>query len=150
MVNQYSEQLSNPTVESSLRQWHEYDGLHRLVGSICPNCNRLFFPKRFVCPSCHHGDIQPYKFSGKGSIVNIDIQSLPPATVMGFREKMFRVMVGVKLIEGPVVISELVDVDNHKCVNIGCEVSTVIRKIARSANGDFKYAFKFKLTCNNV
>lgn len=53
MSNQFPEQLNNPTIESNLRQWHEFDGLHRLVGSKCLDCGRKFFPKRAVCTECH-------------------------------------------------------------------------------------------------
>lgn len=146
MANQYSEQLSNPTVESSLRQWHEYDGLHRMVGTVCPHCKRMFFPKRFVCTQCHSLDVQPFTFSGKGTLINVSRQLLPPTRIMGFREDAIRIMVGVKLEEGPVVMSELVDCLDDVDKLIGKPVHYVIRKLARSANGDYKYGYKFKLS----
>lgn len=143
MANQYPEQLNNPTVESTLRQWHEYDGLHRLEGSQCKECKKLFFPKREVCTHCHSLNVKAYRFSGKGIIKNFNYQFLPPVKVMGFREQDNRVMIAVELDEGPIVISELVDYKNTENFKIGTKVRMVIRKIARSGNTDFKYAYKF-------
>lgn len=145
MSNQFPEQLSNPTIESTLRQWHEYDGLHRLVGTVCNDCGKKFFPKRFVCANCHSLNVLPYQFSGKGVIVNFDYQFLPPVKMLGFREELNRVMIVVKLEEGPTVVSELVDVSNPDEVKNGAEVHMVIRKIARSNNSDYKYAYKFEI-----
>ena len=144
MSGQYSEQLHNPTVESALRQWHEYDGLHRLVGTECGACGAKFFPKRFVCAKCHSTDVSPHRFSGNGTIVNMDAQFLPPVKLMGFRDETDRVLVAVQLDEGPVVISELVD-RGHQRPTMGSPVRLTVRRIARSGNGDFRYAFKFVL-----
>lgn len=48
--------------------------------------------------------------------------------------------------EGPVVVSELVDCLDDVDKLIGKPVHYVIRKLARSANGDYKYGYKFKLS----
>lgn len=143
MSNQYPEQLNNPTVESNLRQWHEFDGLHRLVGSMCEKCGKKFFPKRSVCANCHSLNMMDYKFSGNGILENFDFQSLPAIKLMGFREQLTRVMIIVKLSEGPSVVSELVDFKDIKKVRVGMHVHSVLRKISRSGNGDYKYAYKF-------
>lgn len=143
MSNQYPEQLNNPTVESNLRQWHEFDGLHRLVGSKCESCGKKFFPKRSVCTNCHSLSVRSYEFSGEGIIQNFDFQFLPPVKVMGFREQTNRAMIAVKLQEGPSIVSELVDFKESRDVRIGQRVRMVLRKIARSGNGDYRYAYKF-------
>lgn len=89
---------------------------------------------------------QPFTFSGKGTLINVSRQLLPPTRIMGFREDAIRIMVGVKLEEGPVVMSELVDCLDDVDKLIGKPVHHVIRKLARSANGDYKYGYKFKLS----
>ncbi|MCM1635768.1 MULTISPECIES: Zn-ribbon domain-containing OB-fold protein [Latilactobacillus] len=146
MANQFPEQLNNPAVESTLRQWHEFDGLHRLTGTKCTQCGRLFFPKRSVCTECHSLKIEEYQFSGNGTIENFNFQFLPPVKVMGFREQLNRAMIAVKLDEGPTIIAELADYLEQDRVKKGSKVKMVIRKIARSGNSDYKYAYKFILS----
>lgn len=145
MSNQYPEQLNSPSVESSIRQWHEFDGLHRLVGTKCLNCGKLFFPKRHVCIECHSQNVIPYRFKGRGVIRSFDFQFLPAVKVMGFREHAQRAMIVVTLDEGPSVVGELVDFRKKEDVKVNDPVEMVIRKITRSGNTDFKYAYKFIL-----
>lgn len=42
---QANEQIANPIIESTLKDWREQGGLTRLEGSKCKNCGETFFPK---------------------------------------------------------------------------------------------------------
>ena len=39
----------------------------RLIGAICPKCNKKFFPKPVVCPHCLE-EVQETKLSQKGKV----------------------------------------------------------------------------------
>jgi len=143
MAGQYPEQLSNPTIESSLKQWREHGGLHRLEGTKCEDCGELYYPRRFVCPKCHSLRVIPYRYKGKGTLVNFVADDIPAAAQMGFREHSSRIMCLVRLDEGPVILGELIEISDSKVVQSGIRVKTVIRKQARSANTDWRYAYKF-------
>lgn len=146
MSCQYPEQLNNPTIESSLKQWREQGVLGRIEGSKCEECGALYFPTRFVCPKCHSLHISTYRFKGNGTLINFVTNGLSQVMPMGFREHLPRIMCVVKLDEGPVIIGELIEIPEGFNVQIGTQVKTVIRKIARSANTSWKYAYKFVLS----
>lgn len=142
MSGQYSEQIHNPIVESSLRQWREFDGLHRLTGTECPPCGAVFFPKRHVCPHCHTVNLPARRLSGRGVVINMDKQFLPPVRLMGFSVELDRTLALVRMVDGPVVVAEIVDLGETQ-LRLGDTVRMVTRRIARSGNGDYRYAFKF-------
>lgn len=142
---QYPEQISNPTIESSLKQWREHGGLHRLEGTKCNECNELYYPRRAVCPKCHSLNVSKFKFSGKGSLVTFFEDGVSIISVFGFREHMPKFVCTVKLDEGPVILGELVDLKNPELLKKGDRVRVTIRKQSRSSNTSWKYGYKFIL-----
>ncbi|WP_238581353.1 Zn-ribbon domain-containing OB-fold protein [Streptococcus orisasini] len=142
-----NEQLSNPIIESSLKDWREQGGLTRLEGSRCEKCGKLFFPRRFVCPHCFSRHLVPYRFSGDGVIKNIECNSIPQVSVIGYRELMPRFLAIITLKEGVDILGEIVDYhDNIEATQLlGKEVKAVVRKQARSGNTSWKYGYKFVL-----
>ena len=145
MSRQYPEQISNPTIESPLRQWREYGGLHRMEGSRCKKCGKVFYPHRFVCNSCHSLDMETYRFSGRGRIINYTVNIYPSILEMGFKEHAGKIMCLVKLDEGPVVLGELIETESVSENLKNARVSAVLRKLPRSANTTWKYGYKFVL-----
>ncbi|KEK15821.1 Zn-ribbon domain-containing OB-fold protein [Limosilactobacillus reuteri] len=139
-----NEQLSNPTIESSLKDWREQGGLTRLEGSRCLNCNELFFPRRTVCPVCHQQKLIPYRFSGKGTIVNIEINNIPQVAIFGYREISPRYLAIIRLDEGVNILGEIIECDKADSL-LNKTVHMVIRKQSRSSNTSWKYGYKFKL-----
>jgi uncharacterized OB-fold protein len=143
MSGQYPEQISNPTIESNLKQWREHGGLHRLEGSKCDDCNQVYYPRRSVCPKCHSLNVSVFKFSGKGTLVNFFPNNISQIAILGFREHSPRFISIVKLDEGPVIIGELIELNNPQLLQPGVRVKTTIRKQSRSANTSWKYGYKF-------
>ncbi|WP_455810431.1 Zn-ribbon domain-containing OB-fold protein [Clostridium butyricum] len=148
MSAQYPEQISNQAIESSLRQWREHGGLHRLEGTKCNDCNNLYYPRRSVCPKCHSLNLSIFKFKGKGTILNFVKDEIPMISVFGFREHMPKVVCTVKLDEGPVILGELVDLVDIGLITKGEKVKTVIRKQSRTSNTSWRYGYKFVLDKN--
>ncbi|MEO2222729.1 Zn-ribbon domain-containing OB-fold protein [Priestia megaterium] len=145
MSQQYPEQIPNPMVASTYREWREQGGKYRLEGSICKNCNSKFFPRRSVCAKCHSLDVKTHQFSHSGSIENVINSGIHQVAVMGYGENSPRYIASIKLLDGPVIIGEIIDVCDTSRLKIGAEVRMVIRKQARSTNLNWNYAYKFKL-----
>ena len=142
-----NEQISNPTIESSLKDWREQGGLTRLEGSKCPHCDELFYPRRFVCPYCFCRSLKTYKFSGMGKIKNIEINSISQVAVIGYREISPRYLSVIELAEGVDVLGEIIECSEIESIHslIGREVMSVVRKQSSSGNTSWKYGYKFKL-----
>lgn len=147
MVSQYSEQISNPMIESAVKDWREQGGLTRLEGTYCVNCNKYFYPRRFICPFCHETKLNVHKFSGKGKIINIEINNIPQIAIFGYREKIPRYMSVIKLDEGPYILGEIINVNKDIGMDqlLNKKVKYVVRKQSRSNNTTWKYGYKFKL-----
>lgn len=145
MSTQYPEQLRTPIVESTLADWREYGGLYRLEGTFCPKCKEYYYPHRYVCPKCYSLDLKSFEFCGQGTILSFYSNNASSISLLGFREHNPRLMITVKLLEGPVIVGELVDVTDIKLVNLGAKVTTTLRKCGRSSNTIWKYGYKFIL-----
>lgn len=139
-----NEQLSNPMIESSLKDWREQGGLTRLEGSKCLNCKNLFFPRRAVCPICHKQELIPFQFSGKGKIINIETNSLPQIAIFGYREITPRFLAIIRLDEGVDILGEVIECCKANSL-LNQPVHMVLRKQSRSSNTSWKYGYKFKL-----
>lgn len=144
---QANEQIANPIIESTLKDWREQGGLTRLEGSKCKNCGETFFPKRFVCPCCFSRDLSLYQFSGQGKIINFEFNSISQVAVIGYREIVPRCMAIIELSEGVQILGEIIEIPaNTDIINLlGKQVYMVIRKQSRSGNTSWKYGYKFKL-----
>jgi uncharacterized OB-fold protein len=145
MSNQYNEQFVNPIIESSLRFWREQGGLYRLEGSKCTACETKYFPRRFVCPKCHSLNLEIFRFSGIGTLENVFANNIPQIAILGYGEHQPRYMATIKLKEGPVILGEIIDVDNTELLKNGTKLKMVIRKQARSLNQNWCYGYKFKI-----
>lgn len=149
MNNEYSEQLANPTIESALKDWREQGGLTRLEGTKCDMCQNIYFPRRAVCPECHSIEVSPVKFSGYGTLINIEKNDIPQIAIFGYREKIPRFLAVIRLTEGPYVLGEIIE-SNVRLEDslLNKTVKMVVRKQSRSANTTWKYGYKFELISN--
>ncbi len=145
MSQLYGEQISNPFIDSSLREWREHGGRHRLEGTQCRDCESYYFPRRSVCPKCHRKNVMNYKFKGEGTIENVIVNGIPQLAVIGYGEHVPRFIATVRLNEGPVVVTEIIDVVDKSRLVHGAKVKMVLRKHARSMNLNWRYAYKFVL-----
>ena len=60
-----SEQPSRPFTAASFNQ---YLAEHKLMGTRCPACDRLFLPPRAICPGCHGDALAWAELSGAGKL----------------------------------------------------------------------------------
>jgi uncharacterized protein len=93
----------------------------RLLLQHCPSCGDTRFPPGPVCPECLAGDQDWVEASGKGTLESwIDMHR---AYWDGFKDNLpYRVCL-VRLEEGPVMVSSLVDTTEN--MRIGAPVKVV-------------------------
>ena len=124
-------------------QWRLIPQRYNLVGTKCKGCGEKFFPPRRLCPNCRRsGSIEEFKFSGRGEIYSYTIIHAAPE---GFEFQKPYVMAIIKLEEGPLITSQVVDCKLEE-IEIGRKVEKVFRKIiAGVRGGTIRYGYKFKL-----
>jgi uncharacterized OB-fold protein len=115
--------------------------LYRLEGSHCSECGMKYFPRRKLCPACRAQDLEPYRFSGRGTIYSFTDVHQPPR---GFGSLGSYPVGMVRLEEGPLVTCQLTDIDGVELA-IGMDVEMVTRKIQDVAeHGYIVYGYKFR------
>ncbi len=122
--------------------WRRIKNVYNLVGRHCRTCNTKYFPPIPLCPKCRRKtDFVETQFSGLGKIYSYTIIHDPPA---GFKDLAPYVMALVRLDEGPLVLSQIVDAD-HDQIKIGMSVQVVFRRIGDAGRtGVLRYAYKFR------
>ncbi len=100
----------------------------KLLLQHCPSCGDVRFPPGPVCPKCLAGDQDWIESSGKGVLESwIDMHR---AYWDGFKGDLpYRVCL-VRLEEGPVVVSNLVD--NTESLRIGAPVQVVFDAVTET------------------
>ncbi len=121
--------------------WRRIKSVYNLVGRHCRTCGTKYFPPIPLCPKCRRKtDFTDYQLSGLGKIYSYTIIHDPPA---GFKDLAPYVLALVRLDEGPLVLSQIVDVNNED-LKIGMSVQVVFRRIGDAGRtGVLRYAYKF-------
>jgi len=115
--------------------------LYRLEGSVCAACSKRYFPPRAVCPGCRAVGLEPFLFSGRGTLYSYTRVTQAPR---GFASVAPYAVGMVRLEEGPLVTAQLADVDGVD-LTIGLAVEMVTRKIRDAGeNGFIVYGYKFR------
>ena len=130
-------------MSSTAREWREIPGRYNIKGSKCPECGKVFFPKRSMCPQCRRasiGKMIEYKVDGKGTIYTYSIVYDAPAA----NRRMKPYAVGmIRTDDGVLLTAQIVDA-NLEDIKIGMRVQAVLRKIDEdSPSGVIHYGFKF-------
>jgi uncharacterized OB-fold protein len=122
--------------------WRRIKNVYNLVGRHCRTCNTKYFPPIPLCPKCRRKtDFIDTQLSGLGKIYSYTVIHDPPA---GFKDLAPYVMALVRLDEGPLVLSQIVDVDQDQ-LKIGMSVQVVFRRIGDAGRtGVLRYAYKFR------
>jgi len=135
------------------KSWRERHGRYRLLGSRCPACGALFFPRCQCCSRCGRTPLAAYECTPTGRVV----AGWSPAeitTPSGFGDHMPRYVALVRLDDGVHVKGEVVDIDEDqlqpalegfdlKKPREGLRVMAVLRRLRRESNGSWLYGFKF-------
>jgi uncharacterized protein len=129
--------------ESIPLTWRGIPERYRLLGVLCENCGKHYFPKRSVCPKCRRkGKLVEFKYSGKGSIYSFTEVTAPPEN---FEDQVPYLLAIVELDEGAKLTAQIVDA-HKKDVKIGSRVDMVFRMIQKDdPEGLIHYGFKFRL-----
>lgn len=122
--------------------WRRIKNVYNLVGRLCRTCGTKYFPPVPLCKKCRRrSDLVDYQHSGLGKIYSYTTIHDPPA---GFKDLAPYVIAMVRLDEGPLVLSQIVDV-NPEELEIGTSVQVVFRRIGDAGRtGVLRYAYKFR------
>ncbi|MDD1770035.1 MAG: Zn-ribbon domain-containing OB-fold protein [Methanomassiliicoccales archaeon] len=128
---------------ATARYWRENPSRYNLAASKCGVCGKVFFPPRGVCSVCHRksiGKMQPLQLSGNGEVFSYTVVHDAPSQ---FEMLKPYVMVMVKMDEGTMLTSQLIDCD-PKEVKIGMRVRTAFRRVGEDGQaGVIYYGYKF-------
>jgi uncharacterized OB-fold protein len=114
-----------------------------LIGSKCPACGQVYFPKRKkeICIRCQHMGLEEVKLSRRGKIYSFSvIMQTPTAYYIG----------RVPYAYGVIVLPEKVRVRTHftgcdfKDLKLNMPVELVIEKLGEDEQGNEVMAHKFK------
>jgi len=122
--------------------WRLKRARYNLVGSICTNCTKLFYPQRPICPDCRRsGKTEDFQFAGNGKIVSHTVIRVAPS---GFEKYSPYAVAIIKLDEGVDITGQICS-DPEK-VETGKRVKPVFRKIyENNPGGVIHYGIKFEL-----
>jgi uncharacterized OB-fold protein len=125
---------------SVARFWRKQQHRYNLIGTRCEACGRHFFPPRSFCPDCRRdGNIENYRFSGKGTVITYTV--IRSASDQ-FEGQTPYVLAIVELEEGPRLTAQVVCRPDE--VYIGMPVRKVFRRIgSEGESGPLYYGTKF-------
>jgi len=109
MAAEYNKPLPRPLDPELTRPFWEAAKRHELVMPRCKTCDQLFFYPRSECPRCLGSDLEWVGVSGRGRLHSFTIVNQPANAA--FRDDVPYVYAVVQLIEGPRMISNLVEYD---------------------------------------
>jgi len=86
---------------------------HKLMGSRCRACGRLYLPPRPLCPECQSEEMEWVELSGRGRLLAFTTVHVAPTAMIaaGYgRENPYCVGL-VRLEEGPTIGAQILGVD---------------------------------------
>jgi len=112
----------------------------RLVGSECPDCRNVFFPKKRICPECFGENITDYIVSRKGTL-HAYTQSFmgPPSLDKPYVQAFVDMPEGFKLFT---LLTNWEPIETT--LKIGMDVEMIIDKIDVDKTGNDIIGYKFR------
>lgn len=110
----------------------------RLIGSKCPVCGSIQFPKSITCnnPDCDHSKTpEEYLLSTEGILYTFTVQYYSLRDPLSFHKAPYAVG-AVKLPEGIIVIGRLTETDENK-LRIGMKVRLKIDVLYEDENNKY-------------
>ncbi|MDH3601503.1 MAG: Zn-ribbon domain-containing OB-fold protein [Candidatus Tectomicrobia bacterium] len=126
MATDYSKPLPRPVNPELTRPFWEAAKRHELVMPRCKTCDQLFFYPRSECPNCLGSDLEWARVSGRGRLHSFTIINQPVNAA--FRDDVPYVYAVVQLVEGPRMISNLVECDVES-VSVDMPVEAVFDEV---------------------
>ena len=130
-----------PIEDGFFRIPDEPDELPRLLGSRCPACSEVFFPRRLVCAQCLHEGTDDVELSTRGLLWTWTYSHVPmfgkvDASVPGYGVGQ------IDLPEGPRVQSILLGGPGDFA--IGMEMDIDLEVLRENADGDEVVIYRFR------
>jgi uncharacterized OB-fold protein len=123
------------------RFWRRRFDYYSVRISECLDCGRKFYPRRGICPYCRSRNVKVVTSRGVGEVLTYTVSYY---RLEGYEEVIPKVIALIKLVEGPVLIGELVDVDISE-VREGLKVEAVLRRLkSEDPAGLIYYGIKFR------
>lgn len=124
------------------RFWRNLKSRYNLIGTTCLNCGDIHFPPKHFCPKCRRlSRLENFKMRGQGEIVTYTVIH---TAMEGFEWQIPYVLAIVKLADGPMLTTQIVDCEIEE-VKVGMKVKSVFRKIQEDGEaGLIHYGYKFK------
>ena len=94
--------------------FNAYLAEHKLMGTRCTLCSRIFLPPRELCPQCYTTEMEWIELSGEGELASYTTihVGLPAMVAEGYsRERPYCAGV-VRLAEGPSISGQIVGKDD--------------------------------------
>lgn len=122
------------------RFWRKIPHRYNLIGTHCTTCDEYYFPPRQMCPNCRReGNIESYKFLGKGEVVTYTVIH---SGAKGFGMQTPYNLAIIKLDEGASLTAQVICPPDE--MKIGMRVTSVFRKLGEeSEKGMIYYGTKF-------
>ena len=112
----------------------------QLIGSKCPSCGEVVFPKNSSCTNCQHRNMDDIKLSRKGKIFTLSTVMLPPPIY--YKGPVPYAIGFVELADGVRLLTAFSgDLDRLK---IGMDVELVIEKLHEDDEGNEIMGYRFK------
>ncbi len=111
-----------------------------LAGVRCGRCDKVFFPKKEVCPLCYDGELTDVPLSMRGVLhtftrSEMGVAGLKPPYVFGF----------IDLPEGIKLFGLITECDPwDKVLRIGMPMDVVVAPIRRDSSGREIVAYQFR------
>jgi uncharacterized OB-fold protein len=116
------------------------DGKPVLLGSRCPKCNAVYFPRRHICINCGQNGLDETPLSQRGKIWTYTIAGqTPPGSWI---EAPYALAV-VELPEKVAIRAVLTDVDLN-AIQVGMDVEITLVKMREDKDGNDVVSYKFK------
>jgi hypothetical protein len=113
-----------------------------LIGSKCPACGEVVFPRQIICPHCCREGTEEILLSTRGTVYSSTIVHYPPQLYTG---PLPYADAQVLLPEGVLIPTVLTNCSLEKPVEIGTEVELVLEKFGEDEEGNEVLMYKFKV-----
>jgi len=119
--------------------------LPQLIGSKCPSCGEVVFPKNRTCTNCLHPLMEEVKLSRRGKIYNLSTVMLPPPKFKG------QIPYAIGFVELPEGLRMLASFSGDpEILEVGMDVVLVLETVYSDENGNEIIGFRYKPIADNI
>lgn len=113
-----------------------------LLGSKCPACGEVVFPKQIICPNCCREGTEEIALSRKGKVYSSTVVWYPPQLYKG---PLPYADAQILLPEGVLIPTLLTNCSTDKPVAVDTEAELILERFGEDAEGNEIIMYKFKV-----